>query len=730
MVFVWGGCSGTSAGGADSAPDASAQELDVAPIADAASESSAADVADARDRAEPDSGAGFDSNAGDQEADAGPGTPHTYLYKAVGGISMGACSMNLHVHNPGIFDHVMPLGGYINYQYIQDLFHSMMFAGFCDMQTILAHVDELNDPDVPELQCGPVAPRHPWEFAIDFNHWHYDDSGGEWDRDSMWDVSEGIFTAFGNLLYHNPEHPLLPPGVPVSWLAPGDGAEKCKNVVHVGPPHNYSLEYNPEGEYDLITFCDGEEPVPGGKGNPDYKLLMGVFDPTYEHTRPVPMLLAVDYNGNGRRDYHEPIVMNPMERFEDVGGDGCGNDLEDGQGGCTGSGAGEDPNGDDYDNVESVFGTEGNAAWDQGEPFADNGLDGVAGTGDFGEEDGDFSMAPALKKLLDESAVRWLDTAPIEEVASADFLFDGGIRDGLHSLVGTWPLAIRLEKRVPDTRIYKGYTEQAESLYPASADVLLLVMYDQVDWSPEGLGKNLLVRYGKEDATQEEIDAGDGKHIGTDNDMLNRVAAMIFTSLMRWPGLDSTKCQDHAGELVLSSFYSEALQGRGAYAISLPPCYSAPGWEDETYPLIMFLPGHGMSPPETIAAGVAFNILMQGGILPKFVLAVPEGQCCRVNLETGERYCACATSKEDGNYWACVDPQCKLAHDQCGVVNVVKSSVVQECNRGHFFANQTSNAFGDVEAAKKMRYEDMVVEFVEYLEKTYRLREPLTVEAP
>ena len=31
------------------------------------------------------------------------------------------------------------------------------------------------------------------------------------------------------------------------------------------------------------------------------------------------IILAVDFNGNGRRDYGEPVINNGHERFDDVG---------------------------------------------------------------------------------------------------------------------------------------------------------------------------------------------------------------------------------------------------------------------------------------------------------------------------------------------------------------------------------------------------------------------------
>ena len=45
----------------------------------------------------------------------------------------------------------------------------------------------------------------------------------------------------------------------------------------------------------------------------------GNTDPCRQRDFAAPILLAYDYNGNGRRDYGEPLVNNSHERWDDVG---------------------------------------------------------------------------------------------------------------------------------------------------------------------------------------------------------------------------------------------------------------------------------------------------------------------------------------------------------------------------------------------------------------------------
>lgn len=60
------------------------------------------------------------------------------------------------------------------------------------------------------------------------------------------------------------------------------------------------------------------------------------------------------------------------EEYEDIGDDGCADEFEDGNGGCEGGGAGDDPNADNWqEGYDILIYTEGNLQYDEGEPFTD-----------------------------------------------------------------------------------------------------------------------------------------------------------------------------------------------------------------------------------------------------------------------------------------------------------------------------------------------------------------------
>jgi hypothetical protein len=666
-----------------------------------------------------------EDSSDDAVADVTPQpTNRLVSFKAIGGASMGANGLRIHSQHPDRFDMSAALGGYINPTYLHGMLRRLWLGGSCEFQTLLDNLDDLDNPGAPALQCGPGPSVSPWEFPTDFTHWKADHSGGSFTRGVIFSALENICMAEGNLLSYNPEHPLLPPGVPVSWLAPGKGAENCAAPVVVGKPDNYNAEYNPSGDHNLVTFCDGTPPVEGAKDDPEYLALAGNYDPNHAYDTPISFVLVVDINGNGRRDFHEPAVINSMERFEDVGADGCLDGEEDGDGGCTGGGSGHDPNGDNYGVPDNALGTQGDGYRQDGEFYQDFGLDGVDGTGDFGEGDGAHSMNPNLVAAIEASALHWISTAPMEQLDRVTLALDGGVRDSMHALVSTWPMAARLVARGASVGFFTNYTGEPGALHPSGEVVDLTSEAGNMDLSSERIGDHYIVAYGSMESSPDEIAAGDGKHVGTMVQAVNRLTGFVLTALYRWPDLHWEACPGHFGKVGYSTFYSPALQNRFAYAYSLPPCYDMETTKDLDFPLIAFLPGQGTDAMANAGSGVVFNLLAMMGTIPKFIMLAPEWNCCLMDFEGGGRYCACQDNEEDGSLFDCVDPTCEGPHEACDVLQVPRDSLVEECNQGHFFARFRCDQFGNTEHADRMDYESMMLEMIEHFEGRFKVRPP------
>jgi len=348
----------------------------------------------------------------------------------------------------------------------------------------------------------------------------------------------------------------------------------------------------------------------------------------------------------------------------------------------------------------------------------------VEGTGDHGEGDGEWSANPNLLSAMERTPMHWLDHAPVEELAFPDILMDGGIRDSIHAAAATYPYSEHLAARGLDTRFYGDYSGSPDALLPTAKELDYPTVLHLLDLSADAVGKNLTVIYGDEDATPEEIAGGDGAHVGDGHEIVNRLAAFVFMALQRWPDPEVEPCDEASlGTGVNTTFWSAAMQTRYRVSYSLPPCYAAAGWEDRRYPLLIFLSGHGMTAETTLAGAMVFNVLGKDGTLPRFVMAVPAGECCKYDRGAGQRYCACT---RDDDIYLCVDPDCTGPHDECAVLEIPKGQLEEECNGGNFFTDHVSNRWGDVEAAAGMRYGGMVMDLLAFLESELRLKDPVT----
>lgn len=650
-----------------------------------------------------------------------------YSFRVISGVSMGANAVTVAAHHPTEFDVVGSMGGYVDNRYLSHMMEHFLLGGFCPMEQILANIDHVNEADNPDVFCGPVPTTMPYEHDWSYNHLNYDNSGGEWGREFLMEMMEGFMFAFGNLMYYNPDNPLIPPGVSKEWFL--DENDKCKNPAVVGKPHNFHKEYNPQGKYNLITYCEADtvECEDTSMACLDAK---GAYEPDKPHDVPVRFMFAVDYNGNGLRDYGEPVIHKGAERYEDTGTDGCGDDLEDGSGGCTGAGDGNvaDPNHDNFDLVANPGGTELNFNYDEGEPFEDLGLDGLAeqntGYKDYGEDNQKFDRNPRIDTMIEADARTFFNTAPLADVRRIHWYFDGGIRDSLHALPLTMNLSNALKLRGLEVREYDDFSDTDNALYPdATCDDLLTYMGD-IDFSATGMGRNVLVRYGNPDASDTDIIQGDGKHVGLACQMANRVLVFFSMAAYRLPDPIVVADGDNQGEAVHTSTWSQSLNGRVRYSISLPPGYNAPENADLRYPLMIFLPGHGMGADVMVLTGSLFNMLAAQGIIPRFILLAPEGQCCYVNRDTGVRYCGCT---KDVN--KCIDPDCKDDHESCAIVDD-PGKLEQECNGGHFFYNHTTNRWAEADVADIMRFEDSLMDVIADVDKRFRTRKPEVIEVP
>lgn len=668
-----------------------------------------------------------------------PAEPVTrrYTFRAVAGISMGGIGASFlagRADGHGRFDAIGSLGGPLDATYFLDGFERQQAGGFCPRERLVALAESnpaaLNDPDA--LDCDGPAPARWYEHSQSLNTWRYTSNGGDFDRSSYLNLFHDLALGLGNPLYFNPDSSFFPH--PAFTKAEFDREDLCDRPVVI--EHLYNREYNPDGAFPVISYCDGQAPIlycddaastpvdwcagldaeafcraraatvltATERRNPElFFARKGVVDPCRPGTQRFGMALAVDFNRNGRRDWHEPIVINARERYRDTGPDGCLDAEEDGRGGCTGGGAGADPNGDAYD-LTNPLGLEGNGIHDEGEAYDDDGLDGVPGTGDFGEANGRYDEGPNRQRFLDtDLRRRYLAMTPAER-ARLDVYADGGIRDVFN--LGLSADHINGAMRAFEPAVTRRYTNflDVPALDPAGWE-------DGFFYAPKAdfrrVGRHVFVRYGKEAPTPDEQRDGDGDHVGTYVQTFDRFQTFILWASARWDAVlgpvDGRVRGQARSENV--TYFSEALGAPRGYSVGLPPGYD--DHPDQRYPLLLLGHGYGMGAEDMANISIIFSALMDAGDVRPMILAYPSGRCC--HERAGRR--DCRDRDDDGKSFREAD------------------GWVQHCTKGNFYVNRQGYGPGD-----EVAYGDAVFELMDDVAARYRLLAERTVaveaEAP
>ncbi|MFL5320904.1 MAG: hypothetical protein ACJ790_14675 [Myxococcaceae bacterium] len=680
--------------------------------------------------------------------DSPPPAPKIHTsYRVVSGASMGAIGTGaLTTMKPDAFDGSAMLGGTLDAALLlrsMDQFHLGSFCTLAELEAIKAQdPNKLNDP-AAVTPCMKRPATIKWEHSQDFNHWVTTTNGGSFNRNMYLDIFEDLTLAYGNALYENPASPFAPPGVDALriYQKPSDFCSKPTVVKGLR-----NAEYNPNGTYDSITFCDGQPEIwfcagtneivdfcsdpaniasplnatqetafatsycaaKGGavkasKGEQPLMVLdnWGKVDACRLATRPFPVGLAVDLNGNGRRDYGEPIVNNGQERFSDFGTDGCEDSKEDGHGGCTGANASGDPNGDDYDADTNPNGTEKDWVFEPGEPFRDDGLDGVPGTGDFGEGNGQFDLSSGRRRLYERdmrTMYKGLDDTGKKRL---NIYVDGGIRDVFNlGLMSKQFFGVVAKFAGDNAGSYRDF-----KAIPGMLDRRGLFNPWLGNWRQAP--KNISVMYGNETPSDQDRINGEGDHVGDSQQAVDRFATLFGWMASQWPTLakpSTTGGSDINSRLLTDQwFQSAALGAKRDYAIYLPPGYDAPENAETRYPVGFILHGYGMDPSGMAATAIIADPQMKSGMRP-MILVFPSGRCCFRKLSTGER--DCRENDDNGN----------SIEGQAGYA--------RECNSGSFFSNGQG-----YESQSGIKYGDSFFELMQEVDTKYRTLQPAEVEA-
>ena len=699
-----------------------------------------------------------------------PVTPHATkeqnaTYRAISGISMGGGGAGyIASKNPEAFDTIGMLGGPLNLTYLFNMINGQLLGGFCPIEGMtldgtatgtipeeylgsdtdhecgvcmnqLEPIDPYND----YFKCYLVAPTDPdgMEHPNGFNHWYYDDNGGSFDRSEYVKLFRDLNFGFGNVAGYNPDSPYLSAGMPpevIKWSFenPNDFCDPATLTQWLAdrgieyPFKNYvDNEYNPEGAYQVIAPCDGS--------SRRHEVGGGDFDRAFLPNPPNPMefAVAVDYNGNGVRDYGEPIIRNTYEPFDDCGTDRLCNPDEPDYNATTNP----DPSGDDWSMYGNPLGTEGNGYCDQcetadsGEKWYDWGLDGVMGTTqitdggyDWGEGNNAWDPNPNLLAMLKNDTYRNMLKWTPEQFNQHHIYIDGGVRDIFNFAVHGNMLAGALNATfgADSMKLYDGFEKTMNPPLEGTKGF----NYIKVDYGK--LGKNINIRYGQLDATPKEIEGGNGRHVGTAQEVVYRVQVYLAYASYFFPkpDLDIIEDYDASEGLISETFYSPRYKGHRRYSVALPPGYFDPKNADKRYPVIYLMHGYGQEPKDNAAALLIMMPLMASGKVPKFITIFPDGECDSPDNCAGtcrDRDCKNLSGTELQACQSACTTECAGVH--------------RECVRGTFYLNHVATydhpgPFAEDEQ-KYGQVEDYFYDLVDYIDETYRTRsaETVTVDA-
>jgi hypothetical protein len=557
---------------------------------------------------------------------AAPPPLRHYTFRALAGVSMGGIGSSLNFwRHTDRFDAVGVMGADPgpDLTYSLGMIHDFMLGGFCTA----------DDIDGGPAKLGQLCPSRrallvdQGERGSSFEQFLYEKGAGvglTLRRGVYLKANRDLARAFGNAAYANAGSSYLPPGVPASVLALPN-ADACAKPVVL--KKFYDRRYNPDGKYDVITFCDGNDSEANGYGK---------IDPAIAASDPVQILLAVDLNANGVRDSGEPVIVQGSEPWQDVGTDGVADADEPGYDAV----ANPDPNGDDYHYLWNPTGTENNWRYDAGEPYDDVGVDGVpqskggctakpdlAGCYDFGEGNGTFDYAPSVQNILAHDPRTLVEKLDPAALARVDTYYDAGIRDFFNAQVSTNSLMGALGAAGAPVRAFDGFPA-LDGLAPSRE-----AMFDIGRVDLPSLGRHAYVRYGDPDLSAADVDAtGDGRHAGSVPEAVHRVEVLMYFLASRWPGGDRAIAP--ADSLMSQINDMQTFAGRPSpFTVLLPPGYLRPENATKRYPVIYFMHGYGMEPDQLSALTLVTRTAQLDPRLPearrmqKFILVLVDGKC-------------------------------------------------------------------------------------------------------
>jgi hypothetical protein len=207
---------------------------------------------------------------------------------------------------------------------------------------------------------------------------------------------------------------------------------------------------------------------------------------------------------------------------------------------------------------------------------------------------------------------------------------DSGIRDFFNCHVSTNQFVGLQAALGEQVRVYNGFQRlTGNPVTETNFD------FQRVDFP--AIGENIYVLYGNPDATEGQIELGDGRHVGTALEFIFRFNTPFAFLSRRWPDGNTVIENDDRPreEHFLGSddpLTFTASNGREThYSVYLPPGYYLEKNAELRYPVVYVLHGYGMDPDDLVEASGIFENYMIGSHLAwryqKMIIVYVDGRC-------------------------------------------------------------------------------------------------------
>ncbi len=412
-------------------------------------------------------------------------------------------------------------------------------GGYGAMNTGLSHPDSFKT-----LAClgGPLDMAYLLKFIEVDLLGNYDSPDIYPSRGTALNLLKDLTISFGNPVYYNPESIYYPPGIT-------SGNARVPTTLQ----NFFDGSFNPDGRLPVITYTD--------PGPNDW----------------VEVLLAVDSNGNGKRDRGEPIPVRFHEPFMDLNGTGI---------------------------------------YEPGDSFSDFGLDGVPGTGDFGEGNGQFDYNPNRNNFMANDPLTKARDLSLDPLQGLNIYLDAGTRDQFQFNIHTDHFVKVLQDRGLTVQIEDGFPESFPEVSHFADQKRVYVKYDgdHVGFNKENIGQSFKqARKGVEGAIL----------------VANRFTTLFAFVSDHFPGgeygTDPLELFLYPSRIGATTFYSPSLNKRMKIGIYLPPGYKRRA--TRYYPVLYLLGGYNMSITSLVNPWIqaALDGLILTQQMQKMIIVVPDG---------------------------------------------------------------------------------------------------------